>query len=69
MIWFGSSAGVAVSNIFPAAKSVGLWLKCGWHVTVAYVLGFFAMLWIVGWHPHPPHQAESHAPTAVEQAP
>ena len=27
MIWFGSSAGVAVSNLFPEAKSVGQWLR------------------------------------------
>ncbi|MBK8414839.1 MAG: hypothetical protein IPL22_10300 [Bacteroidetes bacterium] len=40
MIWFGSSAGVAISNIFPQAKSVVSWVKNGWHVAVAYVLGF-----------------------------
>jgi Na+/H+ antiporter NhaD/arsenite permease-like protein len=51
MIWFGSSAGVAISNIFPRAKSVGGWLREGWHVAVAYVIGFFVMLWTVGWHP------------------
>ena len=26
MIWFGSSAGVALSNMYPEAKSVGRWL-------------------------------------------
>ena len=57
MIWFGSSAGVALSNQFPEAKSVGLWLKHGWHVTVAYVVGFGALLIIAGWHPHPRHKA------------
>ena len=51
MIWFGSSAGVAVSNLFPEAKSVGLWLRHGWHVPLAYVLGFIVMLALVGWHP------------------
>ncbi len=51
MLWFGSSAGVALANIFPQAKSVGGWLKRGWHVAVAYVLGFFVMLWTLGWHP------------------
>lgn len=56
MVWFGSSAGVAISNIFPEAKSVGLWLKHGWHIAVAYVIGFFAMLWIMGWEPHEPHR-------------
>ena len=44
MIWFGSSAGVALSNMYPEAKSVGLWLRHGWHVAIAYVVGFFVML-------------------------
>jgi len=51
MIWFGSSAGVAISNIFPEAKNTLRWVKEGWHVPVAYVLGFFVMLWILGWNP------------------
>ena len=56
MIWFGSSAGVAVSNIFPEAKSVGSWLARGWHVTLAYVVGFFVMLAVLGWHPDTSHK-------------
>jgi Na+/H+ antiporter NhaD/arsenite permease-like protein len=55
MIWFGSSAGVALSNMYPEAKSVGLWLRHGWHVAIAYVIGFFFMLAIIGWHPDAPH--------------
>ena len=51
MIWFGSSAGVALSNNFPEARSVGAWLKGGWHVAVGYVLGFFVLLAVLGWHP------------------
>jgi Na+/H+ antiporter NhaD/arsenite permease-like protein len=54
MIWFGSSAGVALSNMYPEAKSVGQWLKGGWHVAVAYVIGFFFMLAMIGWHPDAP---------------
>jgi hypothetical protein len=54
MIWFGSSAGVALANMYPEAKSVGLWLRHGWHVAIAYVIGFFVMLALVGWHPDPP---------------
>ena len=61
MIWFGSSAGVALSNMYPEAKSVGRWLREGWHVTVAYVVGFFVMLTLVGWQPHPPHKAKPSA--------
>ena len=51
MIWFGSSAGVALSNIFPQARSVGGWVKHGWHVAVAYVIGFIVLLGVLGWHP------------------
>jgi len=51
MIWFGSSAGVAITNKFPEARNVGKWIKGGWHVTVAYILGFFVLLFVVGWHP------------------
>jgi Na+/H+ antiporter NhaD/arsenite permease-like protein len=58
MIWFGSSAGVALSNMYPQAKSVGLWLKHGWHVALAYVIGFFVLYGVLGWHPNPPHKAK-----------
>ncbi|HET7671410.1 MAG TPA: citrate transporter [Burkholderiales bacterium] len=58
MIWFGSSAGVAISNMYPEARSVGRWIRHGWHVAVAYVLGFFVMLALVGWHPHDPLKAK-----------
>jgi Na+/H+ antiporter NhaD/arsenite permease-like protein len=51
MVWFGSSAGVALSNMYPEAKSVGNWLKHGWHVTLAYVVGFAVMAMLVPWRP------------------
>jgi len=51
MIWFGSSAGVALTNMYPEAKSVGRWVSQGWPVAVAYVVGFFVMLAVLGWHP------------------
>jgi Na+/H+ antiporter NhaD/arsenite permease-like protein len=53
MVWFGSSAGVALSNMYPEAKSVGAWLKGGWHVAVSYVVGFAVLLLVLGWHPEP----------------
>ena len=56
MIWFGSSAGVAVSNLFPEAKSVGQWLREGWHVAVGYVVGFLVLMAVLGWHPHASHR-------------
>jgi hypothetical protein len=52
MIWFGSSAGVAVSNLFPEAKSVGQWLRHGWYVAVGYVVGFIVLVAVLGWNPH-----------------
>ncbi len=53
MIWFGSSAGVALAGMYPEARSVGAWIRGGWHVAVGYVLGFFVMLALLGWHGHP----------------
>lgn len=69
MLWFGSSAGVAVSNLFPEAKSVGQWLRYGWMVPVGYVVGFFALLMVLGWHPHDKHKDDAAAaPSAAVQA-
>jgi Na+/H+ antiporter NhaD/arsenite permease-like protein len=51
MLWFGSSAGVAISNMFPDARSMGQWLREGWPVAVAYVAGFAALLATLGWGP------------------
>lgn len=65
MIWFGSSAGVALSNMYPEAKSVVKYVKGGWHVTVAYIVGFFILLGTLGWQPHAPHK-KSHV-TPQEQ--
>ncbi len=62
MIWFGSSAGVALSNMYPEAKSVGNWVKNGWPVAVAYVFGFFVMLAILGWKPDAPHKQRAELP-------
>ena len=66
MIWFGSSAGVALANMYPEARSVGLWLRHGWHVAIAYVIGFFVMLALLGWHPDADHKKRSsNAPPAT----
>ena len=51
MIWFGSSAGVAVAGLMPEAKSAARWLREGWPVVLAYVAGFFLMLFLLGWNP------------------
>lgn len=62
MLWFGSSAGVALASQYPQARSAASWLRHGWHVAVAYVVGFFVMLAVLGWAPHAPHKP---APTSV----
>jgi Na+/H+ antiporter NhaD/arsenite permease-like protein len=54
IIWFGSSAGVALTGQFPEGQSVAAWLRGGWHVALAYVVGFFVMLALRGWSPTDP---------------
>jgi Na+/H+ antiporter NhaD/arsenite permease-like protein len=48
MMWFGSSAGVALSNEFQQIRSVVGWVRAGWFIPVAYVAGFFALLAVGG---------------------
>jgi Na+/H+ antiporter NhaD/arsenite permease-like protein len=59
LIWFGSSAGVALTNLFPETRSVGLWLWHGRFVILAYVISFLVMLWLIPWRPEPTHKALS----------
>lgn len=66
MIWFGSSAGVAITNKFPEARNVTLWIRKGWHVTFAYIVGFFVLFFVMGWEPasnkqhqEPPQECKS----------
>jgi Na+/H+ antiporter NhaD/arsenite permease-like protein len=72
MVWFGSSAGVAISNKFKEAKSVAQWLVNGWFIIVAYVVGFMVMLGVWGWHPGrssfnaPQNQTEQVLPSTEE---
>jgi Na+/H+ antiporter NhaD/arsenite permease-like protein len=61
MIWFGSSAGVALTNQFPEGKSVFAWLRAGWHVALAYVVGFAVMLAVPPWTPDTPHKSSAAA--------
>ncbi|MBN1791945.1 MAG: hypothetical protein JW830_15720 [Bacteroidales bacterium] len=56
MIWFGSSAGVALSNLYPETKNTVNYIKKGWHVALAYVVGFFVLFFTLGWQPHAPHK-------------
>jgi Na+/H+ antiporter NhaD/arsenite permease-like protein len=63
MIWFGSSAGVALSSLYPETRSVLSWVRHSWFVALAYVVGFFGMLSVVQWQPNKPPKEK--APAAL----
>jgi Na+/H+ antiporter NhaD/arsenite permease-like protein len=44
MVWFGSSAGVALTNLYPEGRSVIDWVRDGWFVPISYLVGFFLMV-------------------------
>jgi Na+/H+ antiporter NhaD/arsenite permease-like protein len=69
MIWFGSSAGVALSNMYPQARSVGAWLRSGWHVAVGYLLGYAVLMAVVGWDPEGHAGSKPSAPSVESPAP
>jgi Na+/H+ antiporter NhaD/arsenite permease-like protein len=56
MIWFGSSAGVAISKDYPEARDLRRWLKEGWFVVMAYVIGFFVQIAFLPWEVAEPHR-------------
>lgn len=67
MIWFGSSAGVALTSMFPEARDSKRYLQKGWWVALAYVAGFLVMLQLLGFHPgSTPRTAQPKEPAAVE---
>ncbi len=51
MLWFGSSAGVAITAMYPEARSTGRWLREGWLIAVAYFAGFAVLMLTLGWRP------------------
>lgn len=62
MLWFGSSAGVALTSKFPEGRSVVKYVSKGWHIIIAYVIGFFALYLSMGWVPSENHR-EKHEVT------
>lgn len=66
MLWFGSSSGVALCNMFPEGRSVRKWLQHGWPIVPAYVIGFFLLLGILRWHPDPTAVRQTHSPLQNE---
>ena len=67
MMWFGSSAGVALSTIYPQARSAASWLRYGWHVIPAYVIGYMTLLAVVGWRPEPIQHSVAPRPAVEER--
>ncbi|MFI5170945.1 MAG: hypothetical protein ACHQFW_01065 [Chitinophagales bacterium] len=65
MIWFGSSAGVAITNLYPGSGSVIRWVKGGWHVIVGYILGFIILYFTFGWQPEAPHKPKNETKTEI----
>lgn len=61
MIGFGSSAGVALANAYPNARSTAGYLRHGWHVPLGYVVGYTLLWALLGWHPPAPHRPEHQA--------
>jgi putative effector of murein hydrolase LrgA (UPF0299 family) len=51
--------------MYPEARSVVNYVKNGWHVTLAYIISFFVMLAVVGWHPHAPYKKNHIAPVEI----
>lgn len=69
MIWYGSSAGVGLANQFPQARSVFAWVRHGWHVALAYVIGFFVALTVHGWMPDASLQQPAAVPAPATAQP
>ncbi len=67
MIWFGSSAGVAISGLFPETRNTLNYVKKAWHVPIAYVVGFAMLIFLLGWHPHPNHKVKPAPETIIQQ--
>lgn len=51
IVWFGSSAGVALSARYPQARSTVQWIRHGWPIPIAYTAGYLVMMSVLGWHP------------------
>jgi Na+/H+ antiporter NhaD/arsenite permease-like protein len=67
MIWFGSSAGVAISGIFPETRNTIDYVKKAWHIPIAYVAGFAMLILVLGWHPHANHNVKQEKEPIIQQ--
>src|SRR5690606_596233 len=53
MMWFGSSAGVAIAAAHPRVRHTGRYIVAGWPIAIGYTAGFLALYAVFGWHPTP----------------
>jgi hypothetical protein len=67
MVWFGSSSGIALCNMYPEARSVVQWVRYGWWIVIAYVVSFLAMLSVSRWHPDPTPSQPTRQTASVTQ--
>lgn len=51
LLWFGSSAGVALVATFPEARSARVWARHSWIAAIGYVVGFALLAATAGWRP------------------
>jgi hypothetical protein len=54
-----------MSNLYPEVRSVVKWLRHGWYIAIAYVVGFALMVAIGQWHPTPNRSSRSEPAAAV----
>ncbi len=54
-----------MSNLYPEVRSVVKWLRHGWYIAVAYVVGFALMVAIGQWHPTPNRSSSAGSPAAA----
>jgi hypothetical protein len=44
------------------------WVRHGWHVPIAYVIGYFVMLGLIGFHPGTTPRGSVAPPPALQQS-
>jgi hypothetical protein len=55
--------------MYPEGKDAVAWVRGGWHVAVAYIIGFSVMLAVWGWFPQPKHEAPASPAKVVATQP
>lgn len=68
MVWFGSSAGVALSSAYPEMRDTRAYLEKGYWVAIAYSVAFLTMLQLLGFHAGSRPRTVQDAPGAAVEA-